>query len=135
MKKELGKPYPEFPLTPHASGKWPQKIKGRVYYFGRWDDPQSALQEYLKAHEYLQAGVPVPGGNTMGMLSVGELCDQFYGAKNQAVIAGGLTTRSLKDLRRTCTRLCSFVGKTRATAPRAEHTTRITATCATEILS
>ncbi len=86
-------------MTPHASGKWQQKIKGRVYYFGRWDDPQSALQEYLKARDYLQAGVPVPDGNSMGMLSVGELCDQFYGAKNQAVIADGLTNRnrSLKD--------------------------------------
>jgi hypothetical protein len=40
------KPYPGFPLTPHATRRWCKKIKGKVYYFGRWDDPEGALPEY-----------------------------------------------------------------------------------------
>ena len=30
------KPYPTFPLTAHSSGTWMKKVRGRIYYFGRW---------------------------------------------------------------------------------------------------
>jgi hypothetical protein len=34
------------PAFSHATKRWTQKIKGKMYYFGRWDDPAGALREY-----------------------------------------------------------------------------------------
>ena len=67
------KPYPDFPLTPHASGKWMKKIRGRIHYVGRWghvvngrlvriegDDPdcwwKPALEDYKAVADDLHPG-------------------------------------------------------------------------------
>lgn len=39
------KPSPDFPLTAHATRRWCKKIKGKLHYFGRWDDPEGAFRE------------------------------------------------------------------------------------------
>ena len=41
------KPYPEFPLFPHATGRWAKKIRGKLHYFGPCSDPNGAVQKYL----------------------------------------------------------------------------------------
>ena len=50
------KPSPDFPLTAHANGQWCKKIRGKVYFFGVWDDPAAALQKYVEQRDNLQAG-------------------------------------------------------------------------------
>ena len=35
------KPCDDFPLFPHAAGYWPDKVRGKHHYFGKWaDDPK-----------------------------------------------------------------------------------------------
>ena len=55
-RKKPTKPYPDFPLFPHANGLWSKKIRGRLYYFGAWADPEAALQKFVDQREDLYAG-------------------------------------------------------------------------------
>lgn len=52
------KPYPEFPLFPHATGRWAKKIRGRFIYFGRIEtdpDGKAAFALWQENEQALQA--------------------------------------------------------------------------------
>ncbi len=53
------KPYDEFPLYAHASGRWAKKIRGKTHFFGPWRDHHGALRKYLNEEDDLEAGRPV----------------------------------------------------------------------------
>jgi hypothetical protein len=51
-----GEPNPEFPLYAHAAGVWAKRFRGKLYYFGPWNDPDGALKKYLEQKCALHAG-------------------------------------------------------------------------------
>ncbi len=55
------KPYTDFPLYAHAGGVWAKKIRGKVHYFGPWNDPNGALDRFLAERDFLLAGKTPPG--------------------------------------------------------------------------
>jgi integrase len=121
------KPYPSFPLFPHATGRWAKKIRGRFVFFGPWEDAQGALDRFLEQEHALRAGlvprVPVarptlaPDASiTPGTLEAGSACtlrhlvNHFLTAKKQRLDTGEMSPRSFDDYHTICGRLISFFG-------------------------
>lgn len=81
------KPHPSFPLYAHASGQWAKKIKGKAYYFGKWEDPQAALRRYLAEKDYLLAGQVPPSESGH---SISYICDRYLQSRLVDVKTGEL---------------------------------------------
>ena len=105
------KPYPEFPLFPHATKRWAKKIRGKFVYFGPWDDPDAALQKYLDQRDDLHAG-RTPRSTGDG-LTIAGLCNQFLNAKAAMMKNGELAEITFRNYHRSCRRIIDVLGKTR----------------------
>lgn len=108
------KPFPEFPLTAHPAGYWCKKIRGKIHYFGPWDDPDAALKNYLEQKDALHAGRK-PREDTGG-LSVKELANRFLNAKQALVDTGELSRRMWGEYKEVCDLLVKYLGKSRLVA-------------------
>ena len=105
------KPYPDFPLFPHATRRWAKKIRGKLHYFGPWDDPQAALAKYQEQRDDLHAGrVPRQSGEG---LELKDMLNHFLSAKQRQVEAGELTTKTFSDYHTAASRLIEAFGKHR----------------------
>lgn len=107
-----GKPYPDYPLFPHATGRWAKKIRGKLVYFGPWDDPDAALQKYLDERDALYAGRrPRRKGD---YLSVADACNAFLEAKDRKLQAGELSRRTWLEYKDCAERVIAAFGRERA---------------------
>src|SRR5262245_18534810 len=111
MVAKPAKPYPDFPLFPHATRRWAKKIRGKLHYFGPWDDPQAALNKYLDQRDDLHAGrTPRVSGEG---LTVRDLLNRFLTTKSHLVDTHELTPRTFADYRLACERVSRVFGLTR----------------------
>lgn len=103
------KPYKDFPLYAHRSGRWAKKIRGQTRYFGPWRDPKGALERYKVEADYWQSG-RLPPENTDGY-SVGDLVNDFLEHRSGRVQSGELTQRSWNDYQQTGVRVIECLGR------------------------
>ena len=103
------KPYPDFPLFPHATGRWAKKIRGKLHYFGKWDDWPAALSLYEKQAADLHAGRK-PREDHDG-LTVSDLVNHFLTAKRHLVDTGEMVERTWQDYETTCLRVVKELGQ------------------------
>lgn len=90
------KPRKDFPLFPHDGGVWAKKVRGKMHYFGPWDDPQGALERWLREKDDLLAG-RTPRPFDEGALTVADLCDLFLESRERRVETGELSQRTFDD--------------------------------------
>jgi hypothetical protein len=108
------KPRPDFPLFPHASGRWAKKVRGRFVYFGKViDDPngQAAIEKWLDQKDDLLAG-RTPRVKSEGV-TVNELCDRFMVSRRDKLDSGELAAVSFSDYYATCRRIIDAFGEAR----------------------
>ena len=117
------KPSPDFPLTPHPSGRWCKKIRGKIYYFGPGGDPDpavaldqanAALAKYLEQKDRLQSGMTTT--DNRAELTVFTLCGKFLTTKKRMMESGELSVHTYNDYARICKLLVRAFGKHRLVA-------------------
>jgi integrase len=113
-RSKPAKPYPDFPLFPHAAGVWAKKIRGKMHYFGPWNDPDAALAKYLEQKDALHAGRK-PREAAEGV-TIKDLANRFLTAKKQLVDVGELSPRTWTDYKEACDLVVSGFGKSRLLA-------------------
>ena len=89
------------------------KIKGKLYDFGPWSDPDAALAKYRHQVDALQAGRepdPMPSDGQLTML---DLVNEFLESKEKLVESGDLSKGMWFDDHRFCGRLLEITGKTK----------------------
>jgi integrase len=112
--KKPEKPRPDFPLFPHAAGVWAKKIRGKMCYFGKWDDPAGAEAKYNAEKDALHAG-RTPREDTEGV-TVKVLANKYLNHKKERLDAGQLSVRTWKNYKETAELIVAEFGKGRLVA-------------------
>jgi integrase len=107
-RRKTTKPHPDYPLTPHPSGRWCKKIRQKLHYFGRLDNPEAALRKWLEQKDDLLAG-RTPRAKRDGC-TVRDLANAFLTAKRRMVTTKELSERTFADYYATCSRLVHAFG-------------------------
>ena len=106
------KPYPEFPLFPHSNGQWAKKVKGKLHYFGKWDDPDAAIKRFKEQVDDLHAGrKPYRPDTTTPVIILADVVNVFLNAKADQRDAGEITARHWQDYYETSAHIIKFFGR------------------------
>lgn len=109
---KVSKPRPDFPLFPHASGRWAKKVRGQFHYFGYYrDDPkgETALNLWLDQKDELLAG-RVPRAGTTGGTTVETVANEFMACKDSLRQSDEITEGTYQEYLHSAKRLATSLG-------------------------
>ena len=113
-RRKPEKPHPDFPLFPHATGRWAKKVRGKLVYFGKIEGDekgQAAHDRWLDQKDDLLAGRRPRTKNDD--LTLEDLCNLFMERKEQLLNNGEIVQATFDDYHRSCERTLSVFGKRR----------------------
>jgi integrase len=111
-RKAPEKPNADFPMFAHANGSWAKKVRGRLVYFGAWDDPDAALQKWNEQKDDLLAGrTPRIKDDE---LTVRDLLNHFLTAKERKLKSNEISARTFAEYQTTCKRVSDEFGLRRS---------------------
>ena len=113
-KRKPSKPYPEFPLFPHNNGQWCRKIRGKLYSFGKWDNPTAALQRHNNEYPFLKEGITPP--DSFEGWRVGDLVNEFLSVQEDRLRLGEIEQVTFDSLEYVGKLLVHYIPKHRAVA-------------------
>ncbi|MBE3096316.1 MAG: hypothetical protein IMZ44_04205 [Planctomycetes bacterium] len=109
-RRKPAKPFPSFPLTPHNNGQWCKKIRGKIHFFGVWEDPHAAHDRYLRVAEDLHAGREPHRTLSPDAVTVKNLCNHYLTYHLRRAEAGEIGHRWFEDCRHGVENFASFAG-------------------------
>ena len=112
-QRQSAKPHKDFPLTAHPCGLWCKKVKGKLHYFGKIDDPQAALERWLTVKDDLLAGRVPRSRQEVDNCTLRDLCNRFLNAKRALVDSGERSPHTLNSSRLVCAELIETFGADR----------------------
>lgn len=121
------KPYPTFPLTPRADGRYAKKINGAGHVFGADGNWRAALDEYLQIARTLHSpeGLVAPTAKPKKSATAQQVVNRFLDARRREADAGIIKLGTWDDYRETLHHFLDVVGRsTPATELRGEHLDR-----------
>lgn len=114
------KPSDDFPLFAHATGQWAKKIKGKMYYFGPWADPEAALMAFTNRRAGIEAGIDgkrKPAAQPReAELTMAGLANHFLNSKRRLMENQELSPRMFHDYYTHAETLLEFFGKSKPVA-------------------
>jgi len=118
------KPYPDFPLFAHQTGRWAKKVRGQLRFYGRWghsvagqivpvDDVSGSAAEakieFDRCWPYHRLGKEPPV--IQDGLTVRSLVNRFLKYKKTRLKSGELSAQCFDDYFRICVTLVKKLGK------------------------
>jgi len=110
------KPFDGFPLTVNGNGQWSKKLRGKVFYFGTWDDWEAALEEYQRDWPHILKHGRRPFDGVLPAeesATIGGLCDAFVEAKRHLLDSGELKLQSFRGYGSSAAGIVDYFGRDR----------------------